>query len=107
MRQTNRGCATETPVAYEMTGSTEPYIYRFSDIRWGALVLLAQRYGWKPAGTVLYRHNTAKPLDQGWKGSYFAHIGQIVTRKDAAQLAHAIEQALDDIPDFVTPNKDR
>lgn len=94
-------------IFYKLKKATYPYVYEFQERQWHALILLAARYHWKPAGTVLHHRMTQKFQDRTWTGSYIAHRGQIVTSEDAVNFADAIEQALDDIPDFITPNKDK
>ena len=67
--------------------------FRFGNMSWAFLLNLAERYGWKPAGT-------AKP--EGWKeeskwpGNYDSSDGQTVTSDDAKALAKAVRAALED-----------
>ncbi len=66
--------------------------FRFNIHQWSAVLVLAQRNGWEPAGTVLERA-------PGWAGRYDTNDGQTVTAVDAGRLADALERALPDIPD--------
>ncbi|GAB4528705.1 MAG: hypothetical protein OHK0046_47910 [Anaerolineae bacterium] len=62
---------------------------------WKPVYLLAERYGWKPEGTL----EPAVWVGRHWKGWYMTNDGQIVTDSDAHALADALEMALPDIPD--------
>jgi|SRR5215217_1584142 hypothetical protein len=73
---------------------------------WRALLTLAYDYGWKPAGTEPGRwvdpetgelDEQMSPNPDEWDGSYFTNGFQWVTDEDAAHIADALEQALDDI----------
>jgi hypothetical protein len=66
--------------------------FRFNVYQWSAVLALAQRNGWEPAGTVLEQ-------DAGWSGRYDTNDGQTVTAGDAGGFADALERALPDIPD--------
>jgi hypothetical protein len=58
---------------------------------WRRALRLAERYGWRPAGTHVE--------DSGrWTGSYFSRAEQMVMAEDAVALAHALEVALPDVP---------
>jgi hypothetical protein len=77
----------------------------FSLERWSRILKLARLYGWQPAGTragSLYYdvpdYPDIKPIE--WSGGYFTNDGQIVTADDASELGKALEQALDDLPDY-------
>jgi hypothetical protein len=76
---------------------------RFTGAAWGALLHLAQQYGWEPAGTEaptwsLNEEEAGQPWAD-WSGSYLCNDYQMVTDADAGQLAAALERALPDIPD--------
>ncbi len=64
---------------------------RFTHYSWRRALRLAERYGWQPAGT----RNEDSEL---WAGSYFSRSEQLVMSNDAAALAHALEEALPDVP---------
>jgi hypothetical protein len=64
-----------------------------------ALLRLAPRYGWTPAGTNPPDPAVGESDGLGRDGSYFPPNGQIMTREDAQHFAQALEQALVDIPD--------
>jgi hypothetical protein len=75
---------------------------------------LAYGYGWKLAGTEPGQWvdrltgelgEQMYPNPDEWDGSYFGNCFQWVTDEDAAHIADALEQALDDIPDFDTDEK--
>lgn len=81
--------------------------FHFNWTNWRRVLELAYRYGWVPAGTELdhfgkvdeelaeqYRH----PYED-WDGTYFGNSFQWVTAEDAANIAQALERALEDIPD--------
>tara|TARA_B100001245_G_C22583504_1_gene289947 strand:+ start:108 stop:566 length:459 start_codon:yes stop_codon:yes gene_type:complete len=66
---------------------------------------LAEAYGWQPQGTTnspvvvdgLGMVAGADPKD--WNGGYTSNDCQIVSEVDAANMAEALERALEDIPD--------
>ena len=62
---------------------------RLSPTVWNGAIALASRYGWEPRGTV---------RQVGWGGCYVTPAGQMVTPRDAATMALALEDALDDVP---------
>ena len=64
-----------------------------SVFEWGQLLRLAQSYGWVPAGTVL------DEPDVSWNGGYQTNDRQRVTVDDARNLADALSQALQDLPE--------
>ena len=87
---------------------------RFNNASWSKILKLASEYGWKPRGTEPERwHDAAtgrlceqlSPNPDEWDGSYSSNDFQWVTDEDAANIAYALEQALDDIPDFDTGEK--
>jgi hypothetical protein len=88
--------------------------FRFSQERWRAVLELAWEHGWEPAGTkppeftvygpdgvtvdeVATRAERQRYTD--WGGGYFTNDHQVVSGKDAANIADALERALDDVPD--------
>lgn len=72
--------------------------YRFGGIAWVKVLTLAETYGWQPAGTLAYIP-TDKTDTADVEETYLVNNGRIVTAEDAANLAEALEKALDDIPD--------
>jgi hypothetical protein len=77
---------------------------------------LAHQYGWEPAGTEppewreTFRHPDGTPISEGlaeqfravaedWDGGYSTNDYQVVTDEDAANIADALERALEHIPD--------
>lgn len=86
---------------------------RFSYTSWCEILGLAYEYGWKPQGTEAgqwYDENgklikQLSPDPDEWDGDYFSNNFQLVTEEDAANIADALERALDDIPDFDTDEK--
>ncbi len=61
---------------------------------WAGAITLARRYGWEPRGTI---------REPAWKGCYLTPCGQLVAARDAASMALALEDALDDLPDRDPP----
>lgn len=59
---------------------------------------LAKLYGWRPMGTRPPSDHDFHLLNADWLGTYLTNDGQTVTNEDAILLAHALERALDDIP---------
>src|SRR4051794_26590442 len=82
--------------------------FRVSYGNWCDLLELAYKNGWKPAGTQpgrWYDQNgeivkQMSPDPDEWNGSYFCNAFQWVTKEDAANIADALERALDAKPDF-------
>jgi hypothetical protein len=87
--------------------------FRFSQGRWGAVLKLAHEHGWEPAGTVPPEFTVYAPdgvtVDEvrtraerqsyaNWEGGYFTNDTQVVSDEDAANIADALERALDDVP---------
>lgn len=68
--------------------------FRVGPRAWRALLDLARRSGWTPRGTL---------RGAGWSGAYAPPCCQMVCARDAAELALAIEDLLDDIPDHEPP----
>ncbi len=81
------------------------------------VIELAERYGWRPAGTVFPERpddmmffmpdrdicedeaeDEVTAYEDRLLGDYFSNSGQFVTDEDAANLATAIARALPDIP---------
>src|SRR5215210_2459479 len=70
------------------------------------LLGLAYEYGWKPCGTEpgqWYDENgelneQMSPDPEKWSGRYFSNDYQWVTDEDAANIADALERALEDQP---------
>jgi hypothetical protein len=81
--------------------------FYFNNRHWRHILLLAHRYGWRPAGTELDLYLTKiegmmeqdRHPDEDWDGTYFSNDLQWVTDEDAANIAQALERALEDIPD--------
>jgi len=86
---------------------------RFTNTSWSKILELAYEYGWKPQGTEpgeWYDENgeldkQLSPNPDEWDGTYFSNDYQLVTDEDAANIADALQRALDDIPDFDTDEK--
>ena len=53
---------------------------------WSVSLNLAERHGWKPAGT--------SSTEKEWGGSYDENAGQYIAAGDAAGLAKALESAI-------------
>jgi len=88
--------------------------FRFSNYAWHAALELAHEYGWEPAGTeapevTVYAPDgvivdevgtrTERQRYTNWGGGYFTNEYQVVSDEDAANIADALERALDDVPD--------
>jgi hypothetical protein len=88
--------------------------FRFSHQNWRAILELAHEYGWEPAGTklpefIVYAPDgvtvdevgtrAARQHHRNWDGGYFTNDLQVVDDKDAANIADALERALDDESD--------
>jgi hypothetical protein len=95
--------------------------FRFSNSAWCAVLELAYEYGWEPAGTEAPEFTFYAPdgvtVDEAqtrewrqhyrnWDGSYFGNAFQVVCDEDAANIAEALERALDDVPDLSEGWKD-
>ena len=67
--------------------------YSLSNSVWSLVLNLAQRYGWKPLGTL-----RPAELDESttWGGDYDTSDGQTVTSADAAALSRALRAAIAD-----------
>lgn len=79
-----------------------PNEMRYSVYAWPKLLTLARSYGWEPEGTsIIFGFDECFVEDSADREkSYLLMDGQTVSAKDAAALANALENALDDIPDF-------
>lgn len=83
---------------------------------WTSLLLLAHRYGWKPAGTTLSEEFLraemkggklkGRSLDEAiataktaWQGTYFSNDLQCVSDEDAIGIADALSRAFPDLPE--------
>jgi hypothetical protein len=85
--------------------------FRASNDMWRALLVLANKYGWEPAGTkppepatpisgpVLVDVETLQRAQEEWDGSYLWNANQQVTDEDAANMADALERARPHIPE--------
>lgn len=71
---------------------------RFSMTGWSKVLELAEINGWIPAGT----EPNPDLFPDGITTGYGSNEGQLVTELDAANIAAALERALDDIPDIDT-----
>jgi hypothetical protein len=85
----------------------------FTNHAWILLLLLAERYGWQPAGTLpgdisaLFDSGTpaveiaaqCMAFEANWDGNYSTNGHQVVTAPDARALAEALNRALPYLPD--------
>lgn len=71
---------------HNTSGST----LRVSGGHWAVLLILAECYGWKPAGTLA---PPGFPPDQQWNRRYDSNDGQIVAQEDAVALAKHLHGA--------------
>lgn len=86
----------------------------FSNVAWYKILKLAYEYGWQPQGTEAgqwYDENgelnrQLSPDPEEWDGTYFSNDFQWVTDEDAANIADALERALDDVPDVDAGEKE-
>lgn len=86
-------------MGYDLSNvNNEELNFGFNSLSWRSVLQIAQRYGWKPAGTV-------DQDEPEWDSTYFSNDGQTVTTEDATALADALERALDDIPGIQTSPK--
>jgi hypothetical protein len=72
---------------------------------WEKVLQLARLYGWHPAGTVEPPDWQAGETQEGWLGEYDLYLGELVRAEDAHAMADALEQALDDLPDHLMPER--
>jgi hypothetical protein len=88
--------------------------FRFSNYAWRAALELAHEHGWEPTGTEVPEITVYAPDDTtideeatwverqaygDWEGDYFYTDGRLVTDADAANIADALERALDYVPE--------
>ena len=85
--------------------------FRFNLGSWTPVLALAELYGWEPEGTVVtegsYAWCGAKDTDtvqvqefiKSCDGSYYGNNFQIVIEEDALNLAHALMNAVKELPD--------
>lgn len=86
-------------MGYDLRSTKTDNTFRFSIWAWRPLLKIAEQHDWQPAGTTLAG-------DRDWCGTYYSNDGQLVRKVDARNLANALEQSLDDIPDFCTMPKE-
>ena len=69
--------------------------FRLNWSGWTDILELANNHGWKPKGTKApkFRGNC-----KNWDGSYFCNSWQLVTKKDAENIAAALKKALKEMP---------
>jgi len=77
---------------------------RFDRTTWGKLLKLAYLYGWEPLGTepggwIDPETGPWYYSPDEWDGNYTSNDLQVVTEEDAARIADALDNALEDIPD--------
>ena len=85
---------------YEFYNVSTAISRSFSREFWAKALELGQLYGWMPLGTLPPPDIDFDKLDSGWLGTYLSNEGQTVSSEDALSLARALEESLDDIPDF-------
>ena len=88
--------------------------FRWNIWYWPPILSLAHNFGWQPAGTVFYPLTQAdielhelsaedqahhQEIMDEWTGEYDSNSGQIVTTRDALNMAVALERALLEVPD--------
>ena len=75
-------------MGYDLIG--EKSDFRFHISQWPVCLKLAKAFGWKPIGT-------SDPYEgQSWSGDdYLSNAGQLVAKKDALQMASALELAVE------------
>ena len=83
-------------MGFDLHNSKGDYLRR-SPTGWALALNLAERYGWKPAGTSL--HAGSDQASEDWDGQYDTNDGQQVTEADSVALASALRNAVDD-PQF-------
>ena len=91
--------------------------FRFSHRAWGTVLELAREHGCEPAGTkppeiTVYAPDgvtvdeeatrVERKLYANWDGLYAANNRQVICDEDAANIADALERALDDVPSLTT-----
>lgn len=74
---------------------------------WQKVLELARLYNWEPEGTSEPPNwrdvETESP--EIWMGQYDVYLGERVSARDAAAIAAALENALDDLPDNKMPER--
>ena len=83
--------------------------FQFNGRSWGSVLDLAILYGWEPMGTVVTEDDlicrgvtdTAyiQEYVKSWDGSYGGNDFQTVAEEDAFNLAHALMNAVKELPD--------
>ena len=86
---------------YHLSSQSAISRQKFTRESWVKVLSLGLFYGWQPMGTRVPSITEIHGFDaDSWNGSYLTNDGQIVVAEDALSLAIALEQSLDDIPDF-------
>lgn len=86
---------------YHLSSQSAISRQKFTRESWVKILSLGLFYGWQPMGTRVPSMTEIHGYDiEFWDGTYLTNDGQIVVAEDASSLAIALEQALDDIPDF-------
>ena len=80
----------------------------FSESAWIHVLILAQRFGWKPMGTIITEESAKMIMGKmssneeavqdyikGWEGNYIGNDFQLVVKEDALNLAHALMKAME------------
>ncbi len=75
-------------MSFNLTRDDE--VFTISGGHWSVYLLLAECFGWKPAGTI---KPESYPADMEWHGQYATNDEQIVTDEDSEILAKAIHAA--------------
>ena len=78
------------PMAIDLSNQTSGH-HRFSFKGWALALIVAEHFGWKPAGTP--RPAEWDDADGPWEGEYAINAGQSVTHEDATACAEALERA--------------
>lgn len=87
-------------MSYDLFSQSTAISRKLSRQSWAKILELARLYGWRPLGTQPPSVYDFHKLGADWDGSYLTNDGQTVKTEDALALAAALEQSLDDIPDF-------
>lgn len=86
---------------YHLSSQSAISRQKFHRESWTRILSLAMFYGWQPMGTRVPSMTEIHGFDtESWDGTYLTNDGQIVVTEDALALGIALEQSLDDIPDF-------
>ena|SRR5919109_5629599 len=86
---------------YHLSSQSAISRQKFTRESWVKVLSLGLFYGWQPMGTRVPSITEIHGFDADtWDGTYLTNDGQIVVAEDALSLAIALEQSLDDIPDF-------